>query len=177
MIMLQITDVKNFMQKLLLGKETAFDAFLLSEAVIRMNATHIIDGHINNDFYSAEELSELENQSLEAGKRFDMRMVRWSDVKSHALSIISGNKQPISFNIIFYLSQENTEKFLSGLDLSPSSVIPEGLMVRLNFENGTLKAVTGTVFETFSLDKTIELAWDEMFKKFLTSISISFEEM
>lgn len=177
MIMLQITDVKTFMQKILLEKETAFDSFLLSEAAIHMDATYIIDGHINKGFYSDDDLCELERLSEEANQRFDSRMVRWGKVKSQVLSIISGKKQPLSFNIIFYLSHENTEKFMSKLDLSDSAAAPDGLMLRINFDDSTLKAVTGTVFNSFTLDKTVDLAWDEMIKKFFTSISVPYEEL
>ena len=50
MFLFKITDIKQFMNKLLLSN--AFDQFLLSEAQILTASTFIIDGHINKDFYN-----------------------------------------------------------------------------------------------------------------------------
>ena len=52
MIALKITNVKQFMAKLL-GSED-FDSFLLEEAAISTYNTFMIDGHQNRDFYSTE---------------------------------------------------------------------------------------------------------------------------
>ena len=176
MLMIEISDVKNLMQKLLFEKENAFDAFLLSEATIKMDASYVIDGHINKNFYSDEEAAELERLAAAKNQHFDPRMIRWGQIKSHVLSIISGKKTPLSFNIVFYLSNENTDKFLSKLEISDQSVRPDGLMLRLNYDNNILTATTGTVFNNFTLDRTIDNAWDDMVRKFFTSISINFEE-
>ena len=56
MIALQITSLKIFMNQLLAGD--TFHSFLLEEATISTAVTYTIDGHINKDFFSAEEQSE-----------------------------------------------------------------------------------------------------------------------
>ena len=53
MIALKITNVKQFMAKLLAGED--FDAFLLEEAVISTYNTFTIDGRQNREFYTAVE--------------------------------------------------------------------------------------------------------------------------
>jgi len=175
MIILEISDIKSFMKTLLYEKENAFDAFLLSEAVIRMDSTYTIDGHINPSFYSAEEIDELERVATASNQHFDMRMVRWKTVKSHVLSIISGSKTPLFFNIVFYLSEENITKLISGSGFA-GSVRPAGLMLRISYENGVLHAITGSVYNDFTLDKSIDEKWDEMICKFFNSHSIAFEQ-
>ena len=55
MIALQITSMKNFMNHLLVAD--TFDPFLLEEATVSTALTVTIDGHINKDFYPAEERS------------------------------------------------------------------------------------------------------------------------
>ena len=55
MIALQITSMKNFINHLLVAD--TFDPFLLEEATISTALTVTIDGHINKDFYPAEERS------------------------------------------------------------------------------------------------------------------------
>ena len=53
MIALQITSMKNFMNHLLVAD--TFDPFLLEEATVSTALTVTIDGHINKDFYPADE--------------------------------------------------------------------------------------------------------------------------
>ena len=177
MLMIRIEDTKLLMKKLLFEGETAFDAFLLSEAIIKMGQTFTIDGHINRDFYTDEDIEELKEEAVARNQVFDERMVRWAGVKSHALSIIKGRKTPLSFSIIFYLSRENTDRFISRLSLSDNAILPDGLMLHLKYVDGILYASTGTSYPGFSLDKTIDKAWDDMVLKFFTSLEIAFEEL
>ena len=57
MISLQITDVKDFMAKLL--KTDLFDHFLMPEAVITTSVTCHIDGTLNTSFFTTDELDIL----------------------------------------------------------------------------------------------------------------------
>lgn len=54
MIALELTDVKDFMNKLL--RSEVFDHFLLQEAVITSAATYTVNGQITKGFYNEEEL-------------------------------------------------------------------------------------------------------------------------
>lgn len=177
MIMLKITDVKASMQKLLYENETAFDAFLLSEAIIKMAVSYTIDGHINHGFYSREELDELREASRQSNQEFDEGMIRWKNIKSQVLSIVKGHKTPLSFSLVFYLSKENTNKFLSSIDYTPGSLLPSSLMLNIKYDGSDLNAITGTVYPSFTLDKSIDKQWDEMIKKFFNSHNIAFEEL
>ena len=56
MISIELTDTKDFMNKLL--RTEIFDNFLLQEAVITKAASYVIDGHLQKDFYSSTELEE-----------------------------------------------------------------------------------------------------------------------
>ena len=56
MISIELTDTKDFMNKLL--RTEIFDNFLLQEAVITKAASYIIDGHLQKGFYSSTELEE-----------------------------------------------------------------------------------------------------------------------
>ena len=54
MISIELTDTKDFMNKLL--RTEIFDNFLLQEAVITKAASYVIDGHLQKGFYSSTEL-------------------------------------------------------------------------------------------------------------------------
>ena len=69
-------DIKKFMNCLLVGD--TFDKFLLEEASITTFNTFTIDGHVQSDFYSEEELATLPDNTLST----------WATIK------------PICFNLI-----------------------------------------------------------------------------
>ncbi len=101
MILIKVTDIKHFMKKLLFENETAFDSFLLSEASITTGNTVTIDGHINKEFYSQEELALLEETALENGRIYSSVMSRWSVLKSFCFQLIKGKKTPLCFPLRF----------------------------------------------------------------------------
>lgn len=58
MISLHILDIKNFMAQLLLRE--SFDRFYLAEATINTFASFYMDGHLQKDYYTSEELETTE---------------------------------------------------------------------------------------------------------------------
>ena len=45
-----------------------------------------------------------------------------------------------------------------------------GLFVNLRYKDGKLTAVTGTSLNIFSMDKSLEHAWDQKIQKFILSL-------
>lgn len=70
MLALQITSMKAFMNHLLVAD--TFENFLLAEATVSTANTYQIDGHINKDFYTQEELSIMVQLSRQKSKTFIM---------------------------------------------------------------------------------------------------------
>lgn len=158
MISIQISDVKLFMNKLFLSEY--FDAFLLSEAnFVTFNTFHI-DGTLQHAYYSSEE--------LEASGMSQARFSLWKQVRPFALSLVKGTHTPLEFKIVFRLSDRNVEKLLrqSGITAFSSADI-DGLFLNLNFSRGTLYCISGTSLTLFSMDKSVEHAWDDTVKKYL----------
>ena len=85
---INITDVKNFMSKLLIKED--FDNFLLEEASITTFNTFTIDGHIHKNYYTSEEYEALRNTELSY----------WSTIKPICFELIKGKKTPSRFKII-----------------------------------------------------------------------------
>lgn len=163
MISLHIADTKSFMGKLLL--QNVFDNFLLTEMEINTFTKFTVQGRLNRNYYSTDELEILGDRAL----------VKWSEIKPFAYQLVKGNKTPLSFQIILQLSEENTEKMLlsAGIKISASDI--SGLYMHLKFEGGILHIITGVGLKTFSLDKTLDLEWDEMVKRFLKHNEVLFE--
>lgn len=165
MIALQIQDIKNFMSKLLLSQ--TFDNFLLVEGSITTYNTFRIDGRIHKDFFTEEEIEErgLDNRDFSL----------WKETKPFCLELIKGKKTPLGFKFIFQLSRENTAKLLTTSGIT--SIQPEnvsGLLLNVRYDNGALNLITATNLNLFTLDKSLEHAWDDMVKRFLKQQEISF---
>jgi len=165
MIALQIQDIKNFMSKLLLSQ--TFDNFLLVEGSVTTYNTFRIEGRVHKDFFTAEEIEEKELENRE----FSL----WEEVKPFCLELIKGKKTPLSFKFTFQLPKENTAKLLTSAGItSIQSENISGLLLNIRFDNGTLCVITATNLTLFTLDKSLEHAWDDMVKRFLKQQEISF---
>ena len=165
MIALQIQDIKNFMSRLLLSQ--TFDTFLLVEGMITTYNGFRIDGRIHKDFFTEEEIEERGLNQRE----FSL----WKEVKPFCLELIKGKKTPLGFKFTFQLSKENTAKLLSSSGIT--SIQPEnvsGLLLNVRYENGALNVITATNLNLFTLEKSLEHAWDDMVKRFLKQQEISF---
>lgn len=164
MISFQIEDIRNFMNQLLLG--TTFDAFHVVEGSIITYNTFHIDGHLHPDYYSREE-----QETLGLSER---RFSRWQEVKPFCLELIKGKRTPLGFRFTFQLSPENTEKLLSQTASSFSSGDVNGLALNLRYEEGSLICTTAVSLNLFTMDKSLEHAWDQMVQKFFCRHDLTF---
>lgn len=165
MIALQIQEIKSFMNKLLLSQ--TFDNFLLVEGHITTYNTFHIDGRLQKDFFTAQEIEE--------GNLTHRTFSLWKEVRPFCLELIKGKKTPLGFRFTFQLSEENTKKLLcaSGItSLTPENV--SGLLFNVRYDHNGLSCITATNLNLFTLDKSLEHAWDDMLKRFLKQQEISF---
>lgn len=165
MVALQIQDIKQFMNKLLLTP--AFDSFLLVEGTITTYNTFHISGRLQKSFFSEEE--------LEAQELNDRDFSLWKELRPVCLDLIKGRKTPLGFQFIFQLSRKNTQKLLASSGIT--SILPEnvsGLLLNIRFEHSSLCVVTATNLNLFTLEKSLDHAWDDLVKRFLKQQEISF---
>lgn len=160
MIALALTDVKECMGKLLLSE--TFDPFYFIEGEIVTFSTFTMDGYLRKDFFDEENAPERE-------------YALWKDVREFCFSIIKGKRTPLSFKFVLGLSDSNIEKLLlqQELDFKPQDV--RGLYINLKYDGQNLQCVTGTAMNLFSMDKSLEQAWDKMVQKFFTQKEIKYE--
>lgn len=162
MILLSISEVKEFMSKLLLSD--TFDSFLFIEGEIVTFNTFSINGYLQRDFFDKDMIPER-NYSL------------WKELREYCFSLIRGKRTPLRFKFVFGLSEPNIEKLLrqQGLSFTPQDV--QGLYLNISYDGHSLRCVTGTSMNLFTLDKSLEEAWDKMVQKFFAQKEISFELM
>ena len=167
MIALELTDIKDFMNKLL--RSEVFDHFLLQEAMITSSATYTINGQITKGFYTDEELAELHLEGC--------RFLPFSMLKGNCFDLIKGKKTPSAFRFVFLLSPTNMEKTIAAVGSSYKAADVTGMYINLKYQNQLLSLTTGIAYNIFSTDKTLESEWDKMVVKFLKQHEIEFEEI
>lgn len=167
MIALNLLEIKDFMNKLLCSE--TFDNFLLREATIQNSVTWSLDGSLNTDFYSGE---ELENDGLSG-----LPFLPFGKVRPQCFDLIKGKRTPTYFKFVFLLSPANLARTLKQ---TKSSFTPEditGMFLNLKFQRGKLLLTTGISYRTFSADKSLESEWDQLVKRFLKNHGIVFDEL
>ena len=167
MIALELTDIKDFMNKLL--RSEVFDHFLLQEATITSSATYTINGQITKGFFSEEEIEELHLEGY--------RFLPFSMLRANCFDLIKGKKTPSAFRFVFLLSPKNMEKTIASVGSSYNPADVTGMYINLKYQNQLLSLTTGIAYNIFSTDKTLESEWDKLVMKFLKQHEIEFEEI
>lgn len=164
MIALSITDIKQFMHQLLLTD--AFDHFRVPEACITTFSTFRIDGRLQKDYYTKEELEEVNADSELSAS--------WSQLRPLCFQLIRGKKTPLNLKIVFRLPSNHLERLLSQKDLGYTQADVDGLFLNIRYDGASLSCITGTAMRLFTLDKSLEQEWDKTVQKFFSDLNISF---
>lgn len=161
MIALQISSTKQFMSELLI--KDSFDIFLLEEASVGAANTVSIDGHINKDFYEAEEREALPE------------FRPWPEIKSLCFDLIKGKRTPLFFRFVLHLNEADKLSLLTkeGCEVDPALV--KTLAVNIRYDGTKAVLTTGTAFHSFVLSKSADEIWDKAVQRFLEKYSIGYE--
>lgn len=164
MVALKMEDLKGFTSKLFV--RDTFDRWLVREASVTTFNTFTIDGRVRHGYYTDVELEENKIEEFSA----------WKVIRPVCFSLIKGKKLPGGFRITLQLSPDDTERFLTetGLDYCADQI--GGLYLNIRYEDGVLHGVTGTSLKIFTLDKQLEVEWDEAVKRFLKESQIPYTE-
>lgn len=164
MLALRITDIKGFMNQLLIGD--TFDSFPISEASITTFNTFSIDGMINRDFFD----TDMQNILDQNGQVYSL----WKEVKPFCFSIIRGKRTPLHFKIIFQITPSQLSA-LTGEKESTVFTNISSLFLNIQYKNNLLLCTTGTFQKSFSLDKSAEQLWDQIVQNFFRARNIDSE--
>lgn len=164
MVALKMEELKNFTAQLFLGD--VFDNWLVREVNIITFNTFTIDGHIRQGYYSERELEENKIEELSS----------WKVLKPICYSLIKGKKLPESFQITLQLTPTEVEEFLHNAQLDFTVEQVNGLYMNIRYENNVIRCVTGTSLNIFTLDRQIEIEWDEASRLYFKDRKIPFTE-
>lgn len=167
MIALKITNVKQFMGKLLASEE--FDSFMLEEAAISTYNTFMIDGHQNRDFYTTEEWEDRDTRPYD--------FTAWKQIRPICFSLIKGTHTPSAFKFILHLIPDYAASILKNGDTSVTPQQIKALVLTVKYDGTVLTLITGISFHTFIMDKTVDVLWDNAIRQFLDKRGINYEEL
>ena len=159
MVAFKIVDVKDFMNKLLIGE--VFDNFLLVSFEINSFAKVTIDGLRNEAWYE-------DSESLG-------RYLNWKELRNKVSLLVKGDRIPLTMKAVFRLSETNTEKVASKLGINSAVEKDYGLFFNLKFENNEVSIVTGVSVTDFLISKELGNLWNEDLIKFLKYYQIAIE--
>lgn len=160
-----ILDTKKCMAELLL--RDTFHDFLFIEGEITTFNKFSIDGFIRKEFYK-DSSDETVSDSSE-----DTTYSPWKNIREFCFSIIKGKRTPLNFRFIFTLSGQMIEQIIqeNSLDFRPEDV--QGLYLNFRYDGASLMCITGTSMKTFTLDKSLENAFDQWTRAFFSSHNIN----
>ncbi len=162
MISLKILEMNRFMGKLL--KAENFDGFLLKEGVLRTNIEYRFQGQLYTEYYDTEEQEKLEE-----------RYIYWGELRPTVFELIKGKRTPLAFSFTLLLTKNDTAALLAKRQVKVGEDSPS-LFLQIRFEHGTGHIVTGTARNTFTLDKSLDEAWDAEIKMLMKGMELGTEE-
>lgn len=159
-----LKDHRQFMNQLL--KSEVFDHFLLSEAAVHGAVSYRVDGHINREFFDADELEEL----AEYGE-----YIPFSHFRPVCYELIRGKRTPVYLKLVFLLSPANAGRTIASADCGLSARDVGGMFLNFVFKDGVMTFTSGISYRTFTTDRTLDLAWDALVARFLAKNNIAFD--
>ena len=162
MISLKILEMNRCMGKLLKGEN--FDGFLLKEGFLRTNIEYRFQGQLFAEYFDTSEQEKL-----------DEKYVYWGELRPTVFELIKGKRTPLAFSFTLLLTKNDTTQLLARRQVNVGEDTPS-LFLQIRFDHGVGHIVTGTARNTFTLDKSLEEAWDAEVKQILKAMELAVEE-
>ncbi len=164
MLALEITSQKIFMNQLLNGD--AFDVFLLEEATVKTAATYTIDGYVNKEFYSSEELS---------GGIAPYDFMPWSDAKGLCFQLIKGKHTPLLLKLVLHLKPAQADKLLEPIRDSFDVTQVKSPVLTVKYDGSHTILTTAVSYHSFVMSKDPDFVWDKALMQYLERKEIPYQ--
>lgn len=153
----EIENIKKVTSELFAG--SGFDEFQVVELSIDSLFSMHIDGHINKEFLTEEELEKSTDTA-----------VRWKTVKHLCYEMLKGTRLPLKFDIVLMMTKTAEEKLAQAAGIGEEANNINGLFLNFMFKDKKLRCTSGVSLNKFTLDRSIEKAWDAMAASIISRI-------
>ena len=141
-------DIKKFMNCLLC--EESFDIFRVHSCEIVTYCTFKIDGAVNKDYFAPDEAPE--------------GSCPWALAKPAVFGLIKGKRLPKVFKLVLAVPRDKLPLLHDNL---------KEAFLNINYENGKITFVTGTLQNEFKLDKQQDAAFEGYIKKIFKKLGLT----
>lgn len=145
-----VEELKNFMTVLLRG--TVFDTWEVSEARVETFFELSVNGRLKKDFFEEET----------AGREF----IYWGEVKDIFFQTVRGKRLPGLLRIVLAADGKWTGKILAecGKEKEEAGAV---LYLNIRYTANGCQLVSGVSHPGFTMDKTLDAAWDKVLLDYL----------
>lgn len=154
MISHTIANTGQFMSHLLI-KETLHE-FLIREASITTFCQLHLDGTIRPDFYDKDEYEEAGSPEY----------TTWDKLQIQCREFVKGKKLPLKMQFIFHAPKKLTEEIFAKSAPTFTLNDVDNLTFTIKYENGKTVLTSGLSLKIFTMDKSLERAWDKYVSDF-----------
>lgn len=161
----EILDIKAFM--LLLFQSTVLDKYEFVSGDLHTDMTYSLDGHINREFFSADEIEQLELNSK--------TYLPWHLAKEKIFALIKGKKTPSQLKIVLKVSADEMADFVAQTDSALNLHDIDAMYLNIHFQNNKLHIICGISYKLFTMDKTLENGFTDNIITLFKSNSITCE--
>ena len=146
-----VEELKSFMALLLRGE--LFDAWEVTEAKVETFFELSVNGRLKKDFFDEPETVQRD-------------FARWGEVKEIFFQAIKGKRLPGMLRVVLAADREWTEKILRecGKETEESGA---NLYLNIRYSSGGCQLISGVSHASFTMDKTLDSAWDAALQEFL----------
>ena len=162
MISLKILEMNRFMGKLLKGEN--FDGLLLKEGFLRTSMEYRFQGRVFPEYFDTEE-QEKHTEDY----------TYWGEVKPFVFELVKGKRTPLAFSFTLLVAKNETAELLAKRSVHVGEDSPS-LFLQIRFEHGVGRIITGTARNFFTLDKSLDEAWDAEVRQMLKAMELAVEE-
>jgi len=190
LIAVKIPGTRKFLADLL--SRNTFDSFVLGEATLTTFTSFHIDGTWHPDYFQDDrrkiagsaESAESVSRNPAAGPVRSSSSVpeketepSWQRLRPYVSGLVKGSHSPVSFRIVLKMAPKGIEGVLknSGSSFTPDQV--DGLFMNISYQDGKITCTSGTSMKTFTMDKSLDHAWDQMMLKFFDAKAIPYEQL
>lgn len=161
MISIQITNQKDFTTKLFAND--CFDSLLFDNAQFKVFTDFVINGRTNPEYFDNDDDTRL------------LTNLPWSKFRHICFNIIKGNRKPVGFKIVLKLDPKTVCNFESAEQIKTEDYNVNGLYLNIRYDSGNITCITGVSTTAFTIDKTVDRAFDHYIQKYLIQKNIEYD--
>ena len=139
-----VEELKSFMTLLLRGE--LFDTWEVTEAKVETFFELSVNGRLKKDFFEEPDTVQRD-------------FAKWGEVKEIFFQAIKGKRLPGMLRIVLAADKERTGRILNECGKAQEEA-GAGLYLNIRYSAGSCQVISGVSHVGFTLDKTLDSAWD-----------------